>query len=86
MLTLHAAKAEWIEAMKTDTQLQQEVLDALLSHQSLDSTYIGVGAWNGIITLVGHVSSLEEKLEVEHIAQLVSGGMGVNMEINIRPR
>ena len=71
--------------MRTDTQLQQAVLDALSTNQSIDTTCVGVGVWNGIVTLVGHVSTLAEKLEVEHIAQQVSGEMALDVEIDVTP-
>lgn len=59
--------------MKTDTQLQQDVIAELKWEPLVNAAQIGVEVKNGIVTLAGHVSSYPEKWEAERAAQRVSG-------------
>ena len=43
--------------MKTDTQLQQDVIAELKWEPSVNAAQIGVEVKDGIVTLAGHVSS-----------------------------
>jgi osmotically-inducible protein OsmY len=47
--------------MKTNEQLQQDVIAELNWEPSIDATQIGVAAKDGIVTLTGHVSGYAEK-------------------------
>jgi len=47
--------------MKTDKQLQQDVLDELVWEPSVDAAEIGVSVENGVVMLNGTVKSLTEK-------------------------
>lgn len=69
--------------MKTDRQLQQDVMDELKWEPSVEATAIGVEVKDGIVTLAGHVDSYAQKVAAEHTAQRVSGVKGVVMEIDI---
>ncbi len=42
--------------MKTDSELQRDVLDELKWEPSVDAAHIGVSAKDGVVTLSGHVS------------------------------
>lgn len=48
--------------MKTDTQLQQDVLAELKWEPAVNAAQIGVEVKDGIVTLAGHVSSYAEKV------------------------
>ena len=69
--------------MKTDSQLQQDVIDELKWEPSVEATMIGVEVKDGIVTLAGHVESYTQKWAAECAAQRVSGVRGVAMEIDI---
>ena len=47
--------------MKTDNQLQQDVLAELRWEPSVNAAQIGTEVTNGIVTLAGHVASYSEK-------------------------
>ena len=42
--------------MKTDSELQRDVLDELKWEPSVDAAHLGVAVKDGIITLTGHVT------------------------------
>lgn len=44
--------------MKTDSQLQQDVLDELKFTPDVDHAHIGVTAKNGVVTLTGFVPTI----------------------------
>jgi osmotically-inducible protein OsmY len=69
--------------MKTDSQLQQDVIAELKWEPSVDATEIGVEVKDGIVTLAGHVSSYAEKWHAERAAQRVEGVKALAVEMNI---
>ena len=69
--------------MKTDSQIQQDVIEELKWEQSVNDTQIGVSAKDGIVTLSGHVASFAEKWNAEHAAQRVSGVKALAIEIDV---
>ena len=60
--------------MKTDAELQRDVLDELKWEPSVHASEIGVEVKQGVVTLVGHVGSFVEKCNAERAALRVSGG------------
>ncbi len=72
------------EKMKTDRELQRDVMEALRWEPLLTSTDIGVTARNGIITLTGIVNSYPKKLAAERAAKHTQGVRAVAEEIEIR--
>ena len=48
--------------MKTDTQLQHDVLAELKWEPSVNAAQIGIEVKDGIVTLAGHVNSYAENL------------------------
>ena len=70
--------------MKTDAQLQQDVMDELKWEASIDAAGIGVEVKDGVVTLAGHVDSYAEKRDAERAAQRVSGVMALAVEIDVR--
>jgi osmotically-inducible protein OsmY len=70
--------------MKTDTQLQRDVLDELAWEPSVDATSIGVAAAEGVVTLTGHVKSYGERMAAEKAAKRVEGVLAVADAIEVK--
>ena len=70
--------------MKTDTQLQQDVIAELKWEPSVNAEQIGVEVKDGIVTLAGHVSTYAEKLGAERAAQRVSGVKALAIEMDVK--
>ncbi len=70
--------------MKTDSQLQLDVLAELKWEPSVNAAQIGVEVKDGIVTLAGHVSSYAEKYGAEHAAQRVSGVRALAIEMDVK--
>jgi len=71
--------------MKSDAQLQTDVLEELAWEPSVNAARIGVEVNNGVVTLAGHVNSYAEKCNAEHAAQRVAGviALAVEMQVNL---
>jgi len=69
--------------MKTDIQVQEDVLAELKWEPSVNAAQIGVEVKDGIVTLAGHVNSYAEKLNAEHAAQRVSGVKALAIEMDV---
>ena len=70
--------------MKTDAQLQQDVIAELKWEPSVNAAHIGVEVTDGIVTLAGHVGSYAEKLGAERAAQRVSGVRALAIEMDVK--
>jgi len=70
--------------MKTDAEVQQDVLAELRWEPSVNAAHIGVEVGDGIVTLVGHVNSYAEKCAVEHAALRVSGVKALAVELDVK--
>jgi len=55
--------------MKTDSQLQKDVMDENKWEPSTTVAQIGVSASNGVVTLTGTVATYAEKWAVERAAE-----------------
>lgn len=71
--------------MKSDRQLQTDVLDELDWEPSIDAAQVGVTAKEGVITLTGHVDVFSHKLVAEEVARRVHGVKAVANDIDVRP-
>ncbi|HXR63595.1 MAG TPA: BON domain-containing protein [Rudaea sp.] len=69
--------------MKTDGQLQQDVMEELKWEPAVEASTIGVEAKDGVVTLAGHVETYAQKWAAERAAQRVSGVKGVVVEIDV---
>ena len=71
--------------MKTDKQLQTDVIAELSWEPSVHAAEIGVEVKDGVVTLAGHVGSYAEKWNAERAAQRVSGvkALAVEMDVNL---
>ena len=70
--------------MKTDTQLQQDVLAELKWEPSIDAAQIGVEVKDGVVTLAGNVDSYAAKWDAERAAQRVSGVKALAVEMDVQ--
>jgi osmotically-inducible protein OsmY len=70
--------------MKTDIQLQQDVLAELTWEPSVNAAHIGVEVQDGVVTLAGHVASYSEKLDAERAAQRVCGVKALAVEMDVK--
>ena len=71
--------------MKTDTQLQKDVMAELKWEPCVSPAEIGVSAANGVVTLTGTVATYAEKWAAEKAAQRVQGVKAIAEEITIKP-
>lgn len=69
--------------MKSDIQLQQDVLDELKWDPKVNAAHIGVEVNNGVVTLSGHVDSYPEKWIAENAAKRVSGVKVLAVELDV---
>lgn len=70
--------------MKTDKQLQEDVLAELAWESSVNSAHIGVEVNQGVVTLSGHVDTYAEKWGAERAAKRVQGVRAVAIEMDVK--
>ena len=70
--------------MKTDSQLQQDVMAELKWEPAVHAAQIGVEVKDGVVTLTGEVSSYYEKLNAERAAQRVGGVKALAVEMKVK--
>jgi len=70
--------------MKTDTELQQDVMNELKWEPTVKAAEIGVGVTDGVVTLSGNVDSYYEKWAAERAAARVFGVKAVAEEIQVK--
>jgi osmotically-inducible protein OsmY len=70
--------------MKTDTELQQDVMNELKWEPTLRVADIEVGVKDGVVTLSGYVDSYVKKLAAERAAARVFGVRAVAEAIQVR--
>lgn len=71
--------------MKTNAQLEKEVLDAMHRESLLRRAEVGVIANDGIVTLTGIVESHTRKLAAENAARSVAGVRAIIEQIGVNP-
>jgi len=69
--------------MKTDSQLQKDVMDELKWQPFLKSSEIGVAVKSGIVTLSGIVDSYSKKLDAERATKKVASVKAIAEDIQI---
>ncbi len=70
--------------MKTDSQLQHDVMAELAWEPSVDHADIGVSVNDGVVTLSGYVKSFPEKMAAEKATRRVAGVRAIAEEIKVR--
>ena len=56
--------------MKTDSELQKDILDELLWDPLIPDAKVGVSVSDGVVTLTGHLDSYSEKIAARHAVVL----------------
>ena len=69
--------------MRSDIQIQQDVMDQLKWEPGLTSAEIGVAVKNGIVTLSGIVDTFSKKITAENAAKKIAGVKAVAEEIQV---
>lgn len=69
--------------MKTDNQIQKDVMDEINNEPYLNASDIGVTVKNGIVTLSGKVDAYYKKRSAEAAAKCVAGVKAVAEEIEV---
>lgn len=69
--------------MKSDIQIQKDVMDEIKWEPFLNASEIGVAVKNGIVTLSGQVDSFSKKLTAEKAAKRVAGVKAVAEDIQV---
>jgi len=69
--------------MKSDFQIQKDVMDELKWDPFISISEIGVSVKNGIVTLSGHVDTYSKKLAAEKAAKKVSGVKAVAEDLTV---
>lgn len=70
--------------MKTDFEIQQDVIDEILWESALNGTQIGVSVDQGVVMLSGIVDTYYKKVLAEKTARKVSGVKAVAEEIIVK--
>ncbi len=70
--------------MKTNTQLQHDVLAELEWEPSVNASQIGVAAKDGVVTLTGVVASYAAKMTAERVAKRVYGVKALANDIEVK--
>lgn len=70
--------------IKTDSQLQHDVMAELDWEPSVDHADIGVAVNDGVVTLSGYVKNYPEKMAAERAARRVGGVKAIAEEIRVR--
>jgi osmotically-inducible protein OsmY len=71
--------------MKTNTQLQKDVMDELKWEPCVTATELGVSVNNGVVTLSGTVPTFAEKFAAERATRRVAGVKTITEEIQVTP-
>src|SRR5450631_4234177 len=80
----HRQRTVGPHSMKTDTQLQTEVIAELAWEPSVHAAQIGVEVKDGVVTLAGHVSSFVEKWNAQRAALRVFGVKALAVEMDVK--
>ena len=70
--------------MKTDSQVQRDVMTELQWEPTIHAAEIGVAVKDGVVTLSGNVDSYTKRWAAERAAKRVSGVKAVAEEITVK--
>ncbi|MBX6316667.1 MAG: BON domain-containing protein [Isosphaeraceae bacterium] len=71
--------------MKTDAELQADVLDELTWEPSVEAMEVVATVRDGVVTLTGRVPSAEQKQAAEQAVKRVAGVKGVANDLEVAP-
>lgn len=69
--------------MKSDIQIQKDVMEQLKWEPFLNASEIGVAVKNGVVTLSGNVDSYSKKVAAENAAKKIAGVKAIAEDIQI---
>ena len=69
--------------MKTDIEIQKDIMEQLKWEPFLDASEIGVAVKNGIVTLSGIVDSYSKKILAEKVAKKIAGVRAIALDIQV---
>lgn len=69
--------------MKSDSQIQKDVMEQLKWEPFISASAIGVAVKNGIVTLSGNVDSYSKKITAENAAKKIAGVKAIAEDIQI---
>ena len=69
--------------MKSDNQIQKDVMEQLKWEPFLNASEIGVAVKNGVVTLSGNVDSYSKKVAAENAAKKIAGVKAIAEDIQI---
>ena len=70
--------------MKTDTQLQKDIIDELRWEPRVNDAEIAVSAKDGVVTLTGSVETFAQKYEAERAVERVSGVRAIADDLKVK--
>lgn len=70
--------------MKTDKQLQKDVMAELSWEPSINAAHIGVEVEQGVVTLSGYVDNLSQKWTAERVVKRVSDVRAVAFDLEVK--
>jgi osmotically-inducible protein OsmY len=70
--------------MKTDTELQQDIVAELHWEPSINATHIDVAVQDGVVTLTGFVFSFTEKWTAGHVVKGIAGVKAVADDLEVQ--
>ncbi len=69
--------------MKSDIEIQKDVMEQLKWEPFLDASEIGVAVKNGIVTLSGIVDSYSKKILAEKVTKRIAGARAIALDIQV---
>lgn len=69
--------------MKSDEEIQRDVIDQIRWNPILNSSDIGVSVKNGVVTLFGQVDTYQKKIEAENDAKRIQGVKAIAEDIHV---
>jgi hypothetical protein len=69
--------------MRTDGEIQQDVLDELTWDAAIDARNLGATVVAGVVTITGQVSAYAEKREAERLTEMIPGVRAVIVHIDV---
>lgn len=70
--------------MRTDSQIQKDIIDELKWEPSLRDDDIGVAVRDGVVTLAGFVDSYRDKWKAERVASRVKGVKAIANDLEVK--
>lgn len=70
--------------MRTDSQIQKDIVDELKWEPSLQDEDIGVAVHDGVVTLAGFVDSYANKWKAERVASRVKGVKAIANDLEVK--